>query len=101
MQTHNESLQKMANDIAAFFTPQLLNDIPAAAKATAGHIKLFWSPKMRERFARAYDAGDLPNLAPAVVAALQDYRSLFVTSQKAPDSATDNAVLLEGGGDAG
>jgi NADH-dependant formate dehydrogenase delta subunit FdsD len=101
MQSHNDNLQKMANDIAAFFTPQSQNEIPAAAKAIAGHIKLFWSPKMRSRFVEAFDAGYLPDLEPAVITALHGYRSHFVASGSHLSVAEKRELFPEGGGDAG
>lgn len=63
----NEDLVRMANQIAAFFTPYTEEE---AVKGIANHIAMFWEPRMRKQL-RAI-AGNAPGLDPLVVRALED-----------------------------
>ena len=49
-----ENLLKMANQIAGFF--ESYPDRDAAVVETAGHIRRFWAPTMREQLVRHVEA---------------------------------------------
>jgi len=71
----NETLIRMANQIATFFEP--MADQDAAIEATAQHLKRFWTPRMRQSLVQAVDAGQDEGLRELVRVAVVRYRSLF------------------------
>ena len=50
----DETLIRMANQIADFFTPYTEEE---AVAGIAGHIKSFWEPRMREGLAKIVASG--------------------------------------------
>jgi len=94
------NLVKMANQIGEFFGPQHLNDPPAAAKAVAGHLKLFWAPSMRHDLIEAFEAGRAEDVLPVVAAALRDHEGELL-GPAGRVRGTENEAFPEGGGDAG
>jgi formate dehydrogenase subunit delta len=95
-----QHLAKMANQIGSFFEAQSLADPPAAAKAIASHLKLFWAPSMRERLIGALDSGHAQELDPLVATALRTHRQTLLTAAAATNAEKDES-FPEGGGDAG
>ncbi len=66
-----DTLTRMANQIAAFFSTQ-----PGADQAAevAAHLKAFWSPQMRDMLCAQVDAGDA-DLSPLAQEAVRHLRS--------------------------
>jgi len=71
----NETLIRMANQIAAFFEP--MADQDAAIGAIAQHLGRFWTPRMRQRLAHAVDAGQDNGLHDLVRIAVARHRRAF------------------------
>jgi formate dehydrogenase subunit delta len=63
----DEDLIRMANQIAAFFTPYTEEE---ALKGIAGHIAMFWEPRMRTQLLEIAPAAK--GLDPLVKRALED-----------------------------
>ena len=101
MQDPTLNLVKMANQIAAYFTSQSSTDSAAAAKAVAGHLKMFWAPSMRERLIDHLDQPETADLLPVVREALLTYETMLTTPSKHMPAAASREVFPEGGGDAG
>ena len=96
----NQHLVKMANQIGSFFDAQSATDPVAAAQAVASHLKLFWAPSMREQLIGALDAGKTDGLDPVVASALRSHRVNLMTRGAAAPAQTREA-FPDGGGDAG
>jgi formate dehydrogenase subunit delta len=100
MQDPTLNLVKMANQIAAYFTSQSREDSATAARAVAGHLKMFWAPSMRERLLDNLDQPVTAGLLPVVREALITHAALLSTpTQRTPAAAGE--VFPQGGGDAG
>ena len=100
MQDPTLNLVRMANQIAAYFTSQSSTDSVAAAKAVAGHLKMFWAPSMRERLIDHLDQPETAGLLPVVREALLTHEAVLTSpSRRMP--AASREVFPEGGGDAG
>jgi len=63
----DEDLIRMANQIAAFFTPYSEDE---AVKGVANHIAMFWEPRMRRQLHAI--AGSAKDLDPLVRRALDE-----------------------------
>jgi formate dehydrogenase subunit delta len=64
-ETETETLTRMANQIAGFFTPY---GEAEAVKEVAAHINAFWEPRMRRALLAHLDQGGA-GLNPPVIAA--------------------------------
>ena len=78
---HIERLIEMANDIAAYFTP----DPDAAVDGIAQHIKRFWDPRMRAQIIAHVEggAGGLCETAHAAILRLAEQQRAQPPAQRA------------------
>ena len=100
MESGEQHLVRMANQIATFFNAQPADAPASAAQSVAGHLKLFWAPSMRRQLVDAFQAGRLEGLEAPVVAALRDHGAeLVLPARRTADPAGE--TYPQGGGDAG
>ena len=59
----------MANQIASFF--QAYPDQAEAIEGVSGHLKKFWSPKMRIKLKEIAEQGDIDNIHQLVLDAIK------------------------------
>lgn len=93
-----QTLIKMANQIGTFFEPEVA--IEVAADDTAGHIKRFWDPRMRQALIQHIDAYGDEELLPVVAAALERNRTALLGGKASIDEE-EQWKGPAGGGDAG
>ena len=65
----NQNIVNMANQIASFF--EAYPDHGEALEGLSGHLKKFWSPKMRVKLKEIVDKGEVDNIHPLVLGALK------------------------------
>lgn len=95
---HYATLIKMANQIGSFFEPEVA--IEVAADDTAGHIKRFWDPRMRNQLIEYIDEHGDDELLPVVAAALKRNRAALLGANKTiPEEK--RWIGPPGGGDGG
>jgi len=70
----DDNLTRMGNQIATFFDS--MPDRQEALLDLATHLKKFWEPRMRRDFLARVDAGNVVNVHPLLLAAVQQHRQL-------------------------
>lgn len=100
MHDRSEHLVKMANDIGAFFASQSPSEPAAGPQGAAAHLKLFWSPGMREQLVTDFEAGRSPGLSPVIADAIRRHRTTLVRTDSHV-AAEAEVIFPRGGGDAG
>ena len=96
---HRE-LVKMANQIGLFFESQSPDEPAEAARALAGHLRLFWAPTMRQTLVEQFARGAADEALPIVATAVREHaHELLQPGSKVPGQGSE--VFPKGGGDAG
>jgi len=65
----DQHIVNMANQIASFF--EAYPDQTEAIDGVSGHLKKFWSPKMRVKLKEIADQGDIDNIHHLVLDAIK------------------------------
>lgn len=96
---HRE-LVKMANQIGLFFESQTPDEPAEAARALAGHLRLFWAPTMRQTLVDQFAHGAPDEALPIVATAVRAHAGeLLMPGSAVPGQGSE--VFPKGGGDAG
>ena len=66
---NDQHIVNMANQIASFF--QAYPDQTEATEGVSGHLKKFWSPKMRVKLKEIAEQGDINNIHQLVLDAIK------------------------------
>ena len=66
---NDQHIVNMANQIASFF--QAYPDQAEAIEGVSGHLKKFWSPKMRVKLKEIAEQGDIDNIRQLVLDAIK------------------------------
>ena len=66
---NDQHIVNMANQIASFF--QAYPDQAEAIEGVSGHLKKFWSPKMRVKLKEIAELGDIDNIHQLVLDAIK------------------------------
>lgn len=66
---NDQHIVNMANQIASFF--QAYPDQEEAIVGVSGHLKKFWSPKMRVKLKEIAEQGDIDNIHQLVLDAIK------------------------------
>ena len=66
---NDQHIVTMANQIASFF--QAYPDQAEAIEGVSGHLKKFWSPKMRVKLKEIAEQGDIDNIHQLVLDAIK------------------------------
>ena len=66
---NDQHIVNMANQIASFF--QAYPDQAEAIEGVSGHLKKFWSPKMRVKLKEIAEQGDVNNIHQLVLDAIK------------------------------
>jgi len=89
-------LIKMANEIGEFFAGADVNDLEAAARDVANHIKRYWEPRMRAQMLKYYEersGAGLSDLAKNAVGLLH-----AASKAPGPGAAAPPAAPVKGAG---
>jgi formate dehydrogenase subunit delta len=66
---NNQHIVNMANQIASFF--EAYPEQAEAIEGVSGHLKKFWSPKMRVKLKEIAEQGDIDNIHQLVLDAIK------------------------------